>query len=270
MAKITVIVPCYNQEKYIAECLNSVFEQTFDDYEVIVVNDGSTDDSGKVIKTYVAKYPNCKLISQLNQGVIVARNNAIAEAQGEYIFPLDGDDRIAPTCLEKVYAAMVSGQGDVIYCGGEFFGKLSGEIKRLKPTRFNMARENRVCCSALYRKADWEKYGGYDETMTKGLEDWDFWLNFVEDDKVFYKVDEPLFFYRILENSRSTSISKSIKKELVQKIRKKHQKLYGLSFKMRAIWPAMRGFLYQKKITKSGNISIKICKVPLPIKFLKK
>ena len=116
MPKISVIIPCYNQEKYIAEAIESVLAQTFESFEIIVVNDGSKDQSLEIIKSYTSKYPNkISCIDQENQGVIASRNNAITQAKGEYIFPLDGDDKIASDCLEKLYNAMINNKGDVIY-----------------------------------------------------------------------------------------------------------------------------------------------------------
>ena len=97
MPEISVIIPCFNQEKYIAECLDSVWAQTFTNYEVIIVNDGSTDDSLKIIKQYTNKYKNFRLLDQSNQGVVFARNNAISKAKGKYIYPLDADDKIGIT-----------------------------------------------------------------------------------------------------------------------------------------------------------------------------
>lgn len=268
MPKVSVVIPCYNQEKYIAEAIESVLAQTFDDIEVIVVNDGSSDNSLAIIQEYASKYPDkIRYIDQKNQGVIVARNNAIAQATGEFIFPLDGDDKIAPDCVEKLYNAMKDGKGDVIYCDVEYFGCKSGKINNLPPTIFNMCLSNRVCASALYCKKDWEKYGGYDPIMAKGLEDWEFWLNFVDDYKKFYKVEETLFFYRILEKSRNQSISKSTEKELYKIVKKKHRKLFYIKFYIRLFFYKLKRFFYQKKITKSGNLCIKICKIPLPKKF---
>lgn len=87
VCKISVIVPCYNQEKYIKECLDSLVSQTFKDYEVIVIDDGSTDDSAEIVNEYVKHNKNIRLIRQANQGVVVARNNAIKQAQGTYIYP---------------------------------------------------------------------------------------------------------------------------------------------------------------------------------------
>ncbi len=271
MPKISVIIPCYNQEKYIAEAIESVLAQTFESFEIIVVNDGSKDQSLEIIKSYTSKYPNkISYIDQKNQGVIASRNNAITQAKGEYIFPLDGDDKIASDCLEKLYNAMMNNKGDVIYCDVEYFGNKTGRMENIAPTKFNMCLCNRVCVSALYRKKDWKKYGGYDQIMKRGLEDWEFWLNFVEDNKRFYKVNEALFFYRIIDKSRNNSISKSIGKELVKIIRQKHKKLFGWKFRLKLVLSKIVRFFYQQKITKSGKLCIKICRIPLIIKSLNK
>ena len=264
MAQISVIIPCYNQEKYIGEAIASVLSQTFQDIGIIVIDDGSSDASEEIIKDYASRYPNqIKYIHQQNQGVIVARNTAIAQARGAYIFPLEGDDKIAPDCLEKLYQAMINNKGDVIYCNSEYFGNKTEQLDSLPATKFNMCMENRVCVSALYRKEDWMRYSGYDKIMNKGLEDWEFWLNFVEDNKRFYKVDETLFFYRILDVSRNNSISSSLKKELIKIIRKKHKKLFNWRFKLRFFLLKLFRFIYQNKITKSGKSLIKICKIPV-------
>ena len=270
MPKISVIIPCYNQEKYIAECLDSVLAQTFDDFEAIVVNDGSKDNSLDIIKEYASKHPDkIRYIDQQNQGVVIARNIAISQAKGKYIYPLDGDDKIASDCLEKLHDAMINNKGDVIYCNVELFGDETGIFNLSAPTKFNMCIQNRVCVSALYKKADWEKYGGYDEIMKKGLEDWEFWLNFIEDNKSFYKVNESLFFYRILNASRNHSIDERINKELIKIIRNKHRKLFNWKVRLRVRLDKITRFFYQRKITKSGKLLIKICKVPLPEKLIR-
>lgn len=132
-----------------------------------------------------------------------------------------------------------------------------------------MSLRNRVPCSALYLKSNWEKYGGYDPIMADGLEDWDFWLNFVEDNKVFYKIKETLFFYRIRKPSRNSEISKRTHRKLRHVVRHKHHKLYGLPFKLRFVCFMIQRFLFQKKITKSGKTMIKIFTIPILIQRFK-
>ena len=94
MPKISVIIPVYNTEKYLSECLDSVLKQTFTDIEVICVNDGSSDNSAKILEQYAARDKRIHIINQKNSGVVTARNNGIKNAQSDLIFPLDGDDFI--------------------------------------------------------------------------------------------------------------------------------------------------------------------------------
>ena len=225
---------------------------------------------GKIeIKEIEKKGQFIKVINQKNQGVVSSRNNAIRMAKGTYIFPLDGDDKIAPTCLSQLYEAIINNRGDVIYSGGMYFGNVSGPLELMKPTKLNMCIGNRVCVSALYRKEDWVKYGGYDEIMNEGLEDWEFWLNFVKENKTFYKVEEPLFFYRKLAISRNSIINEQEYKKLIKIIREKHKKLYDWRFKISVLFSKIGNFLYRKKINKSGKVIVKICKIPMPISFFK-
>lgn len=204
MPAISVVIPCFNQEKYIEECFESVLAQTFTDYEVIVVNDGSTDNSLKIIKEYLDKYKKFRLIDQSNHGVVAARNRAVAEAMGTYIYPLDADDKIAPECLEKLYQAIKNGKGDIITSRVLKFGEETGEMILSSPTPCHMAVNNCLVNAALFKKSDFIESGGYDENFSLGLEDYDLWLNMVFFKKLkIYRVQEKLFFYRMKKVSES-------------------------------------------------------------------
>lgn len=117
--------------------------------------------------------------------------------------------------------------------------------------------------SALYRKSDWEKYGGYDENMKNGLEDWEFWLNFIEDKKFFYCICETLMSYRISSFSRSRQINKQQNKKLKRYVYKKHRFLFPY-----VIFNKICRFIFQKKLTKSGKLQLKFFKIPISIKLL--
>ena len=198
MPTISVIIPVYNDAKYISETLDSVISQTFADWEAICVNDGSTDGSLKILKKYAKKDSRIKIINQKNQGVIVARNNAIKKAISEYIFMLDGDDKIAPTTFEKMYNAIISGKGDIITSRVMRFGRETGEMILPNPNKVNMANTNCLVNAALMKKEDFFACGGFDERFSSMLEDYDLWLNLLyEQNKKFYRIPEILFFYRI-------------------------------------------------------------------------
>lgn len=114
--KISLIIPVYNVEKYLKTTLDSVFAQTFKDFEVIVVNDGSTDSSFEIIKEYSNQHNNMIVVNQKNQGQGIARNNALKVAKGEYVAFLDSDDFLEPNYFEELYKTAVDNDADIACC----------------------------------------------------------------------------------------------------------------------------------------------------------
>ncbi len=115
MTDISVIVPAYNAEKYIEKCLDSILNQTKKEFEIIVVNDGSKDNTLDILNEYKNSYPHIiRVIDQENQGLSVTRNNAIKEAQGDYLVFIDSDDYIKSDMLEKLFDKAVSGGYDIV------------------------------------------------------------------------------------------------------------------------------------------------------------
>lgn len=118
---VTIIIPVYNTEKYLMECINSVLNQTYKNYEIIIVNDGSTDSSRNIIKNYLNEHSNMILLEQENEGQGSARNKAINEAKGKYIYFLDSDDYILPTTIERLYNTCEENELDLILFDGDSF-----------------------------------------------------------------------------------------------------------------------------------------------------
>lgn len=121
MAKISVIIPVYNVEKYLVQCLNSVIYQTFKDIEILCINDGSTDNSLTILEQYARKDSRIKIISKKNQGLGAARNTGILYASGDYLYFLDSDDWLDFTCLEKLYNKIIENNSDVCVMGTNSF-----------------------------------------------------------------------------------------------------------------------------------------------------
>jgi len=243
---VSVIIPAYNTGKYVAECLDSVLAQTFQDFEAICIDDGSTDNSLSLFNEYAQRDPRIKVISQKNQGVVAARNNAIAAAHGNYILTLDSDDIIAPNCLEVLLNFITEHNYAVVAPGVVSFGEL--ERKKIywsnwpKPTRYNMYSLNiGIPNTAIYLKKFWKKYGGFDHLFDKGAEDLDFWLNFLDDGQKIIWLPDRLFYYRqkpIKESrnrqSRRKYGFKKAREEIHANLRSKHPKvtIYRLLYKI--------------------------------------
>ena len=202
---ISVITPCYNAEQFIAETLDSVIAQTYTNWECIVVNDGSVDDSERVVLDYVKKDPRIKYISQENQGPSVARNNAIRESRGVYILSLDADDLIEPTYMEKAMRVFKENPNTkLVYCKADKFGVENGEWK-LPPYSYDMLiRSNCLFSTVFFKRKDFDAVGGFNPNMRTGLEDWELWLEILRPNDIVYQIDEILFHYRIRNVSRST------------------------------------------------------------------
>ena len=118
---ISVIMPCYNTEQYVEETLKSVLNQSFKDYEIICLNDGSTDGTLEILKRYQQSYPNIRVISSENHGVAYQRNTGVQCAQGKYIYYMDSDDLLKENCLETLYQYAEADNLDVVYFEADSF-----------------------------------------------------------------------------------------------------------------------------------------------------
>lgn len=257
MSKISIIIPVYNTEKYIAETLDSVIKQTFTDWEAICIDDGSTDDSLNILKRYAKKDDRIKIITQKNLGVVSARNNAIAQAKSEYIYPLDSDDIITTDCLEKLYNAMISGKGDIITNRVMYFGRETHEFELHNPTIYNMLHQNCLVNAALFRKSDFDLVGGYDTEFNIALEDYDFWLNMViNHKKKIYRVPEILFYYRLKDKKEARNFQHRSEHALLQKKLEKKYPVIKRCFLIEKLLKPIRKIVRFFFRIEDGNIKI--------------
>src|SRR5690625_3677419 len=134
---VTIIIPVYNVEKYIAECLNSVIRQTYSNIEVIIINDGSNDNSYEIIESYSKKYNNLKIIDQENKGQSVARNVGLTKAKGKYIYFLDSDDYIKDITIENLVSKMEENNLDLIRFSAEV---IYDKNIKYKPSNYNLEK----------------------------------------------------------------------------------------------------------------------------------
>ena len=135
MPEISVIVPVYNCEKYLEKCINSILSQTFDDLELILINDGSSDNSGKICDEFKEKDSRVKIVHQKNMGVSVARNVGLDVSEGKYIGFIDGDDYIESDMYEFLYNNIKKNEAEVAICGiANIFMKNNGSEKLTRQT----------------------------------------------------------------------------------------------------------------------------------------
>jgi glycosyltransferase involved in cell wall biosynthesis len=224
---VSVIMPCFNQGQFIEEAVESAIAQTFTPVEIIIINDGSTDEATvRLLHNY--QKPNVSVIHTDNHGPSAARNVGIQQAKGQYILPVDADDRIASTYLEKAFPILESQPNvGIVYAQAELFGEKAGSFD-LPVYQFpDILLGNMIFNSSLYRKADWEKVGGYNENMVWGWEDYDFWLSIIELGKDVFQIPEVLFFIRVVEHSRSQQMTQDHWVKSYTQIFKNHPQLYA-------------------------------------------
>lgn len=227
MPKVSVVIPCFNQGEYLEEAVDSVLNQSLQDLEVIVVNDGSSDPTTvRLLESF--SRPRTRVIHTNNSGLPAARNNGIAQACSPYILPLDADDRIVGRYLQEGVAILdAQPEVGIVYCLAETFGAVSGpwRLPEFSPARICV--ENPIFCSALFRKSDWEAVGGYDIRMRYGWEDWDFWLSLVERGRQVVRISEVLFQYRVSGKSMTRTMGYGQKLSMMSRMLMNHRHHYA-------------------------------------------
>lgn len=227
MSKVSVIIPCYNQGQYVMETLDSVLNQTYQNLEVIIVNDGSDDQQTTSILDQIDR-KNVQVLHTDNQGLAAARNNGIQVAQGQIVLPLDSDDLIAPDYVEQAVAILEKNEDvGIVYCRAQLFGAIETEWQLPPYSLKEILLDNVIFCSALFRKSDWQAVGGYDPGMIYGWEDYDFWLSLIELGRKVYQIPEILFSYRVTSDSMVRSKERWQKVAMFKRIFERHEKLFA-------------------------------------------
>lgn len=230
---ISIIVPCYNQAQYLDECLQSVVNQTYENWECVIVNDGSKDHTAETAKKWVEIDSRFKYVYKENGGLSSARNAGISISKGEFIFPLDSDDKIDFTLIEKIIKGFQqSDRNQLVICGIKFFGS-KNEVYYLPSYDYKvLLLQNCFVASSAFRKNDWIKVGGYDENL-KSFEDWDFWIRILSKESIVFKINENLFYYRKHETGSLTNrfgIDKNFYNSLYDAIYNKNKSIYDEEF----------------------------------------
>jgi glycosyltransferase involved in cell wall biosynthesis len=226
LPKISVVIPCFNHGEFLPEAVRSVTDTGRDDIELVVVDDGSTDErTRKEMDALCAQ--GVKVIRQKNRGLGAARNAGAAASLGQYLFPLDADDRMRSVWIDRAIGVLESDpRVGIVYGDAQCFGTRTEQWKTgpFEPNR--LLYTNFIHASALYRRSVWEQNGGYDETMpVQGMEDWDFWVGAFERGWRFHYLAEIFFDYRRAERSMLTRAAEA-HDQLQEFVARKHSSLY--------------------------------------------
>src|SRR5438477_2459579 len=202
---VSVIIPCYNLGQYLDEAVESVLAQTYQDFEIVIVDDGSTDPATQGLLADYRRH-GTRVIRTAHGGVSAARNLAIANSTGAYLCALDADDRLEPTYFEKA-VPVLDGDPSVSFvsCWLRAFGDEEWEWKPERCDLPTLLWEDTVLTASLVRRDAVVAAGGYDTGMPiQGLEDWDLWLTLAEQGHRGVILPEVLFNYRRRDGSLST------------------------------------------------------------------
>lgn len=212
---ISIIMAAYNAEKTIEQAINSVLSQTYTNFELLVVNDCSTDRTAELVKSIAAKDSRVRLISNVkNSGVSYTRKHGLEEARGSWIAILDSDDAWAQEKLEKQIKLQKKTNADLLFTGSAFMdadGKpIDWYLRAPSEVTYRQLLKQNVLSnsSALVRKALYAKNYAVGDGMH---EDFAIWLSILKEGKKAYGVDEPLLIYRIAKSSRSGNKVKAAK-----------------------------------------------------------
>lgn len=222
---ISVLVPCYNQGIYLKETIQSALSSTYRPLEILIINDGSTDHSLEIARALEAQHPEVRVLDQANAGVTKARNAGLAAAQGEYILPLDGDDLISANYIANGLEVLSNRpEVKVVYCKAEKFSDSGRKPWKLKPFSLQqLAKDNMIFVSALFRKSDALAVGGFSEDMQLGREDWEFWIKLLKNGGEVVQLPEVGFFYRLTATSkRKKTGGTAFKKARIAYLNAKH------------------------------------------------
>ncbi len=242
--KVSIIVTAHNYGKYLPQCLDSILKQTYTDYEVIVVDDGSTDNTQEVLKKYKQKFgEKMKIITLPGVGLPKACNAGIRASRGKYIIRLDADDFFDENIL-LVEATYLDKHPEVDLVYPDYYtvkenGEIIEHVRLLKINdEIKLLHRSPLAGGSMFKRECFEKLGGYNENI-KCQEDFDFWIRFINKFKV-YNINLPLLYYRQHPHSLSKNITsmmfakRQVKKEFVEKYLRAHLE----KLKIAAIIPA--------------------------------
>jgi glycosyltransferase involved in cell wall biosynthesis len=230
MANISIVIPSCNQSEYLEDAIESAYNQTLTPCEILVIDDGSSDDSLEVARRYEFKeFPGVespvRVISQVNKGLPSARNTGIMNAKGDYIMFLDADDMLKENCLARIHQEIVQTNGDIIAPSFKEFGKSDRDIILTGFTMDDLKVANKLGYFSCVRRSALLEVGGFNPKMKWGWEDWDLWFDLFKRGKSIAVIQEILVMYRVKDKSMIYEANQHAE-ELYAQIKKNHSNLF--------------------------------------------
>ncbi|MFQ5516206.1 MAG: glycosyltransferase [Acidimicrobiia bacterium] len=226
---VSVIMPVYNKGRGVFEAIDSVKRQTLQDFEIVVWDDGSTDEETLEAIDEIRQFDHVQVHTASNQGVVGARNSAMSVARGEFFCCLDPDDELSPTYLEKAVAVLRSGEADIVYPWQQTVGtrNVLWRTHDLDPRR--ILKYNHVPVCAVFHRKVFTDTGGFSAAMSGGYEDWELWAHAAELGFVGKVIPEPLFQYTFDESEAASRDATARRNHdaLVATIAELHPRLRG-------------------------------------------
>jgi len=219
---VSVIIPCYNHGQFLSEALDSVMQQTYQNFEIIIINDGSDDpETLRVLES--VNLPDSIVLHKTNGGASSARNYGIEKSTGEYILTLDADDRFEPSFTEKAVSILNNNpETGMVTC---YVKRCNGSHTTLVDLQGGMLEdfliENHASASLLFRHQCWVDAGGYDEKIP-GFEDWEFFINVTKHGWAVASIPEYLFYYKDIKGSNYDQHLK-LRPEIIKYMVSKHK-----------------------------------------------
>ena len=223
---VSIVVLCHNYGRYLGEAVDSALAQDYPRTEVIVVDDGSTDDSLEVATGYGDRI---RVLTQENEGMARSCNRGVRESDGDLFAFLSADDWFEPTYVTELHRALErTPQASFAYCAASLFGAESGLMPARPFSAFSLVRgRNYINGSALTRRAAYLDAGGYPEDLGEGaFDDWDFWLTMVERGYRGTYVPKPLLHWRRHSTGSKDPTSRGRAEVEAARIRERHAELY--------------------------------------------
>ena len=242
---LSIIIPCYNSEATLESTLESVLHQDFQEWEAIIVNDGSIDLTEEIALKWVYRDNRFKYFSKQNEGLGKTRNFGISRAKGKYVLPLDSDNLVAKDFANEAVSILENNiKIGVVHGDAEYFGEKSGLWKVNEFDLTKILIGNYIDACAIYRKKNWVEVGGYDENMPyQGHEDWGLWIAFGSIGVQFKYLDKITFKYRVTSNSMIHSFTANMIEANNEFVFKKYSRIYQEHF-----------YLVHKKLTNKDRI----------------